>query len=402
MRETLPRYAVFVLLIACGSRTALLLDRGGASASEAGAADATLPPSDSGPSDDTPGDEPLPDSGFEDRRAPDAVADSSDAGLEPPSCAPGGAGMTNCGPGGMGNESCCTSLEVEGGTFFRTYAYDGGAVTGQADPATVSTFRLDKYVVTVGRFRQFVKAWNGGAGYVPPAGAGKHAHLNSGLGLANSGSPGTFEPGWVVADDAQIDPSDENLSCDTPPPGIVSPTYTTWTPSPGSHESLPIDCPNWWEAYAFCIWDGGFLPSETEWEFAGAGGDEQREYPWGSTDPGTLTQYAIYDCDYPGPAVGECTGVANFAPVGTPKLGAGLWGQLDMAGEVFEWSLDQYAPYVDPCVDCAYLATVPYRVVRGGTFWMAEIFLEPAYRTSQPPTYRSHDLGLGFRCARAP
>jgi formylglycine-generating enzyme required for sulfatase activity len=47
------------------------------------------------------------------------------------------------------------------------------------------------------------------------------------------------------------------------------------------------------EAYAFCIWDGGFLPSEAEWECAAAGGPDQREYPWGSTDPGTAN---LYDC----------------------------------------------------------------------------------------------------------
>jgi hypothetical protein len=42
-----------------------------------------------------------------------------DAGT-PPSCAPGGPGMTNCGPGGSGAESCCTSLEVGGGAYYRT------------------------------------------------------------------------------------------------------------------------------------------------------------------------------------------------------------------------------------------------------------------------------------------
>ena len=34
------------------------------------------------------------------------------------SCAPGGPGMSNCGPS---QESCCTSLEVECGTYYRTY-----------------------------------------------------------------------------------------------------------------------------------------------------------------------------------------------------------------------------------------------------------------------------------------
>jgi formylglycine-generating enzyme len=111
----------------------------------------------------------------------------------------------------------------------------------------VSGFRLDKYLVTVGRFRQFVNAWNGGAGYTPPAGSGKHTHLNGGRGLANSGSVGTYEPGWVASHDSNIAPTNTNLAC--------AGSSSTWTPSAGSSENLPIICVNWWEAYAFCIWD---------------------------------------------------------------------------------------------------------------------------------------------------
>jgi hypothetical protein len=36
--------------------------------------------------------------------------------------------------------------------------------------------------------------------------------------------------------------------------------YSTWTPSPGNNENLPVNCINWYRAYAFCTWDGGFLP----------------------------------------------------------------------------------------------------------------------------------------------
>ena len=248
------------------------------------------------------------------------------SGSPPPSCAPGGPGITNCGPGGSGTESCCTSLEVTGGTYYRTYTSEAdGGPTGEADPATVSTFRLDKYLVTVGRFRQFVSEWSGGSGldggtgYEPPAGSGKHTYLNSCKGLANSGDPGTYETGWDATDDSNIAPTNINLTCD---PSYAS--YATWTNTAGSQENLPINCVNWYESYAFCIWDGGFLPSEAEWEYAAAGGSQQREYPWGSMAPGKKCpgagcEYAIYGCYYPSGS-GSCTGVTNIAPVGTPVV----------------------------------------------------------------------------------
>src|SRR5579863_3551813 len=52
----------------------------------------------------------------------------------PPSCNAHGGGLTNCGANG---ESCCTSLEVDGGTFSRTYAVMDGGPAALADPATL-------------------------------------------------------------------------------------------------------------------------------------------------------------------------------------------------------------------------------------------------------------------------
>jgi sulfatase modifying factor 1 len=322
-----------------------------------------------------------------------------------PSCASSGPGTDTC-PAGTGSESCCTSLEVPGGTFSRAYTNAGSAPTGEASPATVSGFRLDKYLVTVGRFRSFVEAWNGGAGYMPAAGSGVHAYLSGGEGLANSGSAGTYEPGWSSSWDSDVAPTNTNLAC--------SSTYATWTDTAGSRESLPINCVNWYEAYAFCIWDGGFLPSEAEWEYAAAAGDQQREYPWGSTAPGASNQYAIYgsgltECYYPTGTLAACTGVANIAPVGTAALGAGMWGHLDLAGELWEWTLDTGAlstggsvasTYVDPCDDCSDLATAPGRVMRGGIFADRSLYLLPASTYNATPTQRSY--GGGVRCARAP
>jgi sulfatase modifying factor 1 len=343
-----------------------------------------------------------------------------DAGVDaalPPSCTPGGQGMTNCGPGGSGTESCCTSLEVTGGTFYRTYDVDSngnpilaadGGPTGEADPATVSGFRLDKYLVTVGRFRQFVNAWNGGAGWLPPPGSGKHTYLNNGNGLVATG--GGYEPGWVATDDSNVWPTNyKGVSYDPP-------TSETWTNTAGSQENLPINDVNWYEAYAFCIWDGGFLPSEAEWAYAAAGGSQQRLFPWGWTDPGTRNQYAIYGDEngkhyYPTGTLTPNSGRAGIAPVGTTTLGAGLFGQFDLAGNLMEWTLDSFRDaYVAPCADCANLTAAtpqmgiaPTRggmATRGGAFFSSASDLLASHRSSYPDV--AHALYNGFRCARAP
>jgi formylglycine-generating enzyme len=340
--------------------------------------------------DDAPSSDALP----AEARSAASGGDGASGSTPMASCQTSGPGLTNC---GANSENCCTSLEVTGGAYYRTYdpvgidggvglAPDGGP-TGEADPATVSSFRLDKYVVTVGRFRQFVNAWN--AGYMPPAGSGKHTYLNGGNGLNATG--GGYEPGWAATDDGNIAPTGPNLECD--------PIFATWTNTTGSQDNLPINCVNWYEAYAFCIWDGGFLPSEAEWEYAAAGGSEQREYPWGSTAPGTGCpqtgcQYAIYNCDFPNGS-GSCTSVANIAPVGYAAQGAGLWGQLDLAGDVFEWNLDWYATYVDPCTDCADFATPPARVLRGGAFYYFAPTLPPESHRHPPHVSRQlHRISL--------
>ncbi len=315
--------------------------------------------------------------------APECIAGAC---TQPPSCQVSTQGTTNC---GASAGSCCASPEVSGGTYDRTYTNAGQGPTDEANLASVSGFRLDSYDVTVGRFRTFVGAWN--AGWTPAAGSGKHVHLNGGQGLVGSGSPGTYEPGWVASDDAYVAPTDNNLECGG--------SFSTWTPSAGDGETRPINCVNWWESYAFCIWDGGFLPTESESDYASAGGNQQREYPWGEMAPGTMNQYAIYGCYYPSGS-GTCTGRENIAPVGTANLGAGLWGQLDLAGNVWPWTLDWLAPYVDPCADCVDLAAATNRTHGGADYHDPTSYLLTSSRHGNPPQYR--DAVIGFRCARSP
>jgi sulfatase modifying factor 1 len=309
-------------------------------------------------------------------------------------------------PSCLGNKTpVCTSYEVPGGAFDRSY--DGVTYTDAGAPAVVSGFRLDAYEVTVARFSNFVTAVVLGTG-LPEAGAGKHVHLNGEKGLvavggdADGGDAGpasaadvSYETGWDPAWNANLATTeaawDANLT------SFVSSTW--YPPNQGANADLPINAVTWYEAYAFCIWDGGFLPSEAEWNYAASGGGEQRVYPWGTTDPGTASEFAIYGCYYAGGSPGNCSFTYNIAPVGSAPMGDGKFGQSDLAGNMWEWTLDGYAPYVTPCQDCAALGGNP-RVFRGGTYYQVAQYLAASSRQSGAAATRF--AGVGFRCARTP
>jgi sulfatase modifying factor 1 len=294
---------------------------------------------------------------------------------------------------GRMNYDGCEAYEVPGGPFLRgndPLHEDAGA------QATISGYRLDANEVEVFRFRAFVSAVDLGTG-LPAAGAGKHAYLPGGA-LNGGGDGGSYETGWDPSWNAMIATSgaqwDTNLGC--------SYSVDTWSDlNAGPNDLRPINCVTWYEAYAFCIWDGGFLPSEAEWNYAAAGGSQQRLYPWGSTDPGTSSEYADYGCYYPQPRACNLTSATSIANAGSIPMGVGVFGQYDLAGNVSEWTLDSYAPdYPTPCDDCAALSPAAQRVFRGGSFYRPESYLYTSSRIPADPAGRFEDVG--FRCARAP
>ena len=302
-----------------------------------------------------------------------------------PSCADGLSGQADCGPTHDGD--CCASLDVPGGTFYRHY--NGVDDTGKTWPATVSAFRLDKYEVTVGRFRAFLDAEIDG-GWRPPDGSGKHVHLPSG------GLNGGTEPGWL-ADQWTLPTTRagwwDGLSYDR-----NSADQWAYSPVPGAGERRPINYVNFLEVYAFCIWDGGFLPTQAEWEFAAVGGDEQRVYPW-SVPPTS----AVLDDAH---AVLAPT-VTRTADVGMRPAGDGRWGHSDLAGNAKEFELDivpdvNGSDYPLPCVDCAHLGPIwsMSNAAGGGHFASPPVELEGA--TRRTAAWVSLYPNLGARCARVP
>ena len=279
-------------------------------------------------------------------------------------------------------ESCCASATVPGGSFHRSYDGVSPEYADRKYLALVSAFALDRYEITVGRFRKFQTAWVGG--WRPRSGAGKHAHLRQGRGLSVGGGSGT-ERGWndswnesLPADSAGWDAA---LSCH---PGVH-----TWTSSPGPNESRPITCLSWFDAVAFCIWDGGFLPSEAEWNYAAAGGAEQRAYPW-SSPPRSLTidsARAVF-------------GTSGVEPVGERPEGVARWEHADLAGNAWEWTLDVYGRYPSPCDDCVADGSGTYRVMRGGSFVNDASTPLASFRFYNDPSH--HFAAAGARCARTP
>lgn len=272
-------------------------------------------------------------------------------------------------------ESCCRAPHVQGGAFIMG-AMDGTAdwikVSAPAHVATVSSFYLDKYEVTVGRFRKFVESGN----WVPAAGAGRHPRI------AGSG----WDPAW----DSSLPKTLEAWQTELGSIGAES----AWLHGSDRH---PMNHVSWYMAFAFCAWDGGRLPTEAEWEYAAAGGAANRLYPWGRDVPTwnyPTYDYAIFACE----SAVEC-----LLPVGAKPRGYSRWGHADLAGSVPEWVLDRYrynwyAIGGHTCTDCACLSPENWERVYRDAFHRnsKEFLMTMARRWEFPDLAR----GVGVRCAR--
>jgi formylglycine-generating enzyme required for sulfatase activity len=161
---------------------------------------------------------------------------------------------------------------------------------------------------------------------------------------------------------------------------------------PAGQSEFPVAFVTWQAAVAYADWAGKRLPTEAEWEFAARGGRAEALYPWGNEDPSP--RFANY---------------AGSALVGPIRVGSTLpnpYGLFDLAGNVWEFCLDEWQTYPSNAVVQSgdYLlrmrnAKAERRVIRGGSFdggaFNMRVTARDSHRADNPVRH------VGFRCARS-
>ncbi|MBB4664591.1 formylglycine-generating enzyme family protein [Conexibacter arvalis] len=298
---------------------------------------------------------------------------------------------------------------IPGGTFLMG-SDDFYPEERPAHRVAVDGFWMDEHPVTVAAFRRFVKA----TGYRTVA---EHAPDPADYPDAD---PALLVPGSLVF-----------RQTDGPVPLDDLRRWWAWTPGadwrhpegPGStthgRERHPVTHVAYEDAAAYAAWAGKALPSEAEWERAARGLLEGAVYCWGD-EPHPRGKMMANTWQGAFPWRNDLTdGYLGTSPVKRfPPNGFGLY---DMAGNVWEWTADLFAPrHRDGAAGSCCVprnprvtdhgasgdrpgAQIARRVIKGGSHLCAPSYClryRPAAR--QGEAVDSSTTHIGFRCVIRP
>jgi formylglycine-generating enzyme required for sulfatase activity len=161
---------------------------------------------------------------------------------------------------------------------------------------------------------------------------------------------------------------------------------------PGGFARLPVVFVSWQAAAAYADWAGKRLPTEAEWEFAARGGLTSPKYPWGNEEP--TPERANYRLS------------ALHGPVPVGSYPPNPYGLFDLAGNVWQFCLDEWLPYSagprrqsKEDLRQMRLASAERRVIRGGSFdgdaFNMRVTARDSHKADHPVGY------VGFRCAKS-
>jgi len=253
---------------------------------------------------------------------------------------------------------------VEGGTFMM--GSSESTATDKEKPAhsvTLDSYYIGRYEVTNSQFAEFLNS---------------RRVASSGSALTSGGSTAKY------------------IATGNPKSLYYDSGTSTWL-IPSGYENKPVILVTWYGAHEFCLWAGGKLPSEAEWEFAARGGNQSQGYDYsGGNVADEVAWYRANAVD------GEMSEIPTQV-VGKKK--ANELGIYDMTGNVWEWCSDWYTSYISkaqtnpsgPSDYDAEESDLTNKARRGGGWADIDLSnLRTNYRFSNPPTANGGSIGFRF------